>query len=87
VKVRNKEVGCITDGKNIYRLFKMSCNRMLKYRIIIISWCFSEGIEENRFITCKVPSSTNVSLFLGVSFLLLMFSPGLDCRASSKSHC
>jgi hypothetical protein len=32
VKVENKEVSCIIDGENIHRLFKMSCNRMLKYR-------------------------------------------------------
>jgi hypothetical protein len=33
VKVKNKEVSCIIDRENIHRLFKMSCNRMLKYRI------------------------------------------------------
>jgi hypothetical protein len=25
---------CITDGIDIHRLFNMSCNRMLKYRIV-----------------------------------------------------
>jgi hypothetical protein len=33
VKVKNKEVSCIIDGENIHRLFEMSCDRMLKYRI------------------------------------------------------